>query len=166
VKEAELPDLDLLAAGGARQWVEFDVSVRRRWWWRTGGRRSPRMRLALAACSGDGREREAAVARLEVSRDPEALPLLLIRCVDWVEPVREAARRAVLSELDVSALRPVLALVALLRRRQVDDWMTTLFRKILPDLLDTALALGDRDRGTPPARTPARSPRDPLRAPR
>lgn len=145
MNEAELPDLDLLAAGGARQWVEFDVSVRRRWWWRTGGRRSPRMRLALAACSGDGREREAAVARLKVSRDPEALPLLLIRCVDWVGPVREAARRAVLSELDVSALRPVLALVALLRRRQVDDWMTTLFRKILPDLLDTALALGDRE---------------------
>jgi hypothetical protein len=144
VNEAELPDLDLVAAGGARQWVEFDVSVRRRWW-RAGGRRPPRMRLALAACSGDGREREAAIARLEVSRDPEALPLLLIRCVDWVEPVREAARRAVLSKLDVAELRPVLALVAVLRRRQVDDWMTTLFRKILPDLLDTALALGDRE---------------------
>jgi HEAT repeat protein len=144
VFETELPDLDALAAGDVRRWVEFDLSVRRDW---LPADASPtaRQTLANAACSGDGYLREAAIGRLAVSRDPEALPLLLIRCVDWVRPVREAARRAVVSKLDESSLRAVLPLIGVLRRREVDDWMTTLFRGSLPRLLDTALALADRE---------------------
>jgi HEAT repeat protein len=137
-------DLDLLTAGDARNWAEFDVSVRRTYW-PAGTRCPPREALVVAACSADGYLREAAVHRLAVSPDPEALPLLLIRCVDWVGPVREAARKAVLSKLDESALRAVLPLLGVLRRRQVDDWMTTLFRDRLPDLLDAALAVEDRE---------------------
>lgn len=137
-------DLDLLTAGDVRTWAEFDVSSRRTHW-PAGTRCTPRQALVVAACSADGHLREAAVRRLAVSPDPEALPLLLIRCVDWVRPVREAARKAVLSKLDEVSLRAVLPLLGVLRRRQVDDWMTTLFRDRLPELLDAALAVEDRE---------------------
>ncbi|MEA5362260.1 hypothetical protein VA596_22175 [Amycolatopsis sp., V23-08] len=136
--------LDEVLAGDVRRWVDFDVEVRRTWWYR-GSPRTPREAAAVDACAPDGRLREAAVARLAVGPDPEALPLLLIRCVDWVPQVRDAARGAVVSKLDESALRAMLPLVAMLRRRQVDGWMTTLFRDALPSLLDGALALGDRE---------------------
>ncbi|UOX86410.1 HEAT repeat domain-containing protein [Amycolatopsis sp. FBCC-B4732] len=135
-------DLDQLTTGDVRRWVEFDESVRRTRW-PAGRRRPPRQALVLAACSRDGYVREAAVRRLAVSPDPEALPLLLVRCVDWVRPVRAAARAAALSKLDESALRAVLPLIGVLRRRQVDDWMTTLFRDNLAAALDVALALDD-----------------------
>ncbi|MCR6488583.1 hypothetical protein M8542_37720 [Amycolatopsis sp. OK19-0408] len=137
-------DLDLLNAGDVRRWAGFDLELRRSYW-PAGTRCTPREALVVAACSADGYLREAAVHRLATSPDPEALPLLLIRCVDWVRPVREAARRAVVSKLDGSSLRAVLPLLGVLRRRQVDDWMTTLFRDRLPDLLDTAFAVDDRE---------------------
>ncbi|MFC8128813.1 hypothetical protein [Streptomyces sp. NPDC057302] len=47
-------------------------------------------RLTLALCHRDGRVREAAIAR--AARRPELLPLIVIRCTDWVGPVRERAR--------------------------------------------------------------------------
>lgn len=137
-------DLDLLIAGDVRRWADFDVELRRTYW-PAGTRCTPREALVVAACSGDGYLREAAIHRLAVSPDPEALPLLLVRCVDWVRPVREAARKAVLSKLDGASLRAALPLLGVLRRRQVDDWVTTLFRDRLPDLLDAALAVGDRE---------------------
>jgi HEAT repeat protein len=127
-----------------RQWVEFDTEVRREWWY-NGHRRTARKAVAFTACSPDGHEREAAVRRLAVSADPEALPLLLIRCVDWVPQVRAAARTAVLSKVDDSALHAMLPLIGVLRRRQVDNWMTELFRRALLSSLDTALALEDRE---------------------
>ncbi|HET6703670.1 hypothetical protein [Amycolatopsis sp.] len=125
-----------------RQWVEFDAAVRREWRYGSG-RRTAREALAIAACSPDGHEREAAVRRLAVSPDREAVALLLIRCVDWVPQVRAAARTAVLSKLDDSALRAMLPLIGVLRRRVVDDWMTTLLRDALPSVLDSALASDD-----------------------
>ncbi|SEF35909.1 HEAT repeat-containing protein [Amycolatopsis pretoriensis] len=137
-------DLDLLIAGDVRRWADFDVELRRTYW-PAGTRCTPREALVVAACSGDGYLREAAVHRLAVSSDPEALPLLLIRCVDWVAPVRAAARRAAVSKLDDSSLRAMLPLLGVLRRRQVDDWMIALLRENLPGLLDVALALEDRE---------------------
>ncbi|MGV9363013.1 HEAT repeat domain-containing protein [Amycolatopsis sp. NPDC003731] len=131
-----------------RQWAEFDAAVRRASGYRRGrrlSRRPSREELSEAVCDGDGYLREAAVERLAVSTDPEALPLLLVRCVDWVRPVRELARSIVLSRLDESAFRAMLPLIGVLRRRQVDDWMTTLFRSNLPGALDDALALEDRE---------------------
>jgi HEAT repeat protein len=139
-----MPDLHELLAGDVRQWAEFDIDVRRTWW-SGGSPRTPREALAVEACAPDGHLRQAAVSRLSVGLDPEALPLLLIRCVDWVPQVRAAARKAVLSKLDESALRAMLPLIGVLRRRQVDDWMTKLLRDTLPRLLDTALASGDRE---------------------
>jgi hypothetical protein len=143
--------LQALVAGDVRRWAEFDLALRR--WWRPAGlsgvrelgRRPAREVLAEAACHGNGHLRQAAVERLAASTDPEALPLLLVRCADWVRPVRDAARAAVLSRVDAPALRLMLPLIAVLSRRQVDDWMTTLFRKNLPSLLDAALALEDRE---------------------
>ncbi|WP_410607650.1 hypothetical protein [Amycolatopsis sp. lyj-109] len=159
--EKEMPDLDVFAvfaAGDARRWVEFDVAVRNAWWtnqrWyrfrgheaRDLGRDPSRAVVAEAACHGNGRMREVAVERLAVRTDPEALPLLLIRCVDWVRPIRELARPAALSKLDEPAFRTMLPLIGVLRRRAVDDWMTTLFRRAFtPRLLDDALALEDRE---------------------
>ncbi|MEV6829781.1 hypothetical protein [Amycolatopsis sp. NPDC051102] len=127
-----------------RQWAEFDLAVRREWWY-NGGRRTAREALAFAACSPDGHEREAVVRRLAASPDPEAVALLLIRCVDWVPQVRAAARKAVLSKLDSASLRAMLPLIGILRRRLVDGWMTELFRRALLSSLDTALALDDRE---------------------
>ncbi|WP_290056083.1 HEAT repeat domain-containing protein [Amycolatopsis solani] len=143
-------ELESLAGGDVRRWADFDLAVRR--WWRPNlnlrtadlGSRPRREVLAEAACHGDGRVRQAAVEWLAAGDELEALPLLLIRCVDWVAPVRAAARQAVAAKLDESSLRAMLPLIAVLGRRQVDDWMTTLFRENLPRVLDTALALEDR----------------------
>ncbi|MEU4520929.1 hypothetical protein AB0F52_19770 [Amycolatopsis sp. NPDC024027] len=132
----------------ARQWVEFDATVRRAAGYRRNrrlSRRPSREELAEAACDRDGYLRQAAVERLAVSTDPEAVPLLLLRCVDWVRPVRELARSIVMSKLDDTVLRAALPLIGVLRRRQFDAWMTSLLREALPRLLDDALALEDRE---------------------
>ncbi|MER5966926.1 hypothetical protein [Streptomyces sp. NPDC002057] len=47
--------------------------------------------LALALCHPDGRIREAALEHSE--ERPALLALVVIRCADWVGPVRERARR-------------------------------------------------------------------------
>ncbi|MFI5590761.1 hypothetical protein ACIA5G_37335 [Amycolatopsis sp. NPDC051758] len=152
-------DLDAFAAAGdTARWAEFDQVVRSASWtnqsWyrfrghesRDLGRNPAREVLAEAACHGNGHMRETAVERLAVSTDPEALPLLLVRCVDWVRTIRDRARPLVLSKLDEPALREMLPLIGVLRRRQVDEWMTTLFRQALtPRLLDAVLALNDRE---------------------
>ncbi|MEQ0563923.1 hypothetical protein ABJI51_32995 [Amycolatopsis sp. NEAU-NG30] len=145
----EFPDLGSLAAGDVRRWAEFDVAVRRMsGYYRDArlSRRPSREEVAEAACHANGRLREAAVERLAAGTGPEVLPLLLIRCVDWVRPVRDLARTLVLSKLDEPALRAMLPLIGVLRRRRVDEWMTTLFRQALtPGLIDDALALDDRE---------------------
>ncbi|MFJ7210209.1 hypothetical protein [Amycolatopsis sp. NPDC098790] len=147
--DAEMPDLAAFAAGDVRRWVDFERAVRRACRYGRKGRlsrRPTRQELAEASCDDDGYLREAAVERLAARTDPEALPLLLLRCVDWVEPVRNLARTLVLSKLDEPAFRAVLPLIGVLRRRQVDDWMTTLFRQALtPRLLDAALSVADRE---------------------
>jgi hypothetical protein len=139
-----MADFEAALARDVRRWVDFDLAVRQDWW-SCGPARTPREALAFTACSPDGHQREAAVRQLAASPDPEAAALLLIRCVDWARPVREAARRAVLSKMDDSTVRAMLPLIGVLRRRRVDDWMTTLFREALLGSVDTALALDDRE---------------------
>ncbi len=155
--ELTVEDLDAFAAGEAARWAEFDFVVRRAWWardqWsgagrdprRALGRRPTRQALATAVVHPNGYLRQAAVERLAARTDPEVLPLLLVRCVDWVRPIRDLARPLALAKLDTRSLRAMLPLIAVLRRREVDDWMTGLFRQALPSLLDTALALSDRE---------------------
>lgn len=151
-------DLDAFAAGDVREWARFDREVHhagwtnQSWWSVRGnarkdlGRRPSRQVLAEAACHGNGYLREAAVAKLARSRNPEALPLLLVRCVDWVAPIRDAARAVVVSKLDEPTLRAMLPLIGVLSRRAVDTWMTDLLRRALltDTLIEDALALDDR----------------------
>jgi len=58
--------------------------------------------LLLAACSGDGRQRQRAVQMPLMQRDQRLLPLLLIRTADWAKQVREDARQALQTALDVA----------------------------------------------------------------
>ncbi|MFD5144138.1 hypothetical protein [Streptomyces sp. NPDC058401] len=74
--------------------------------------------LALCLCHADPRVREAALGR--AGGRPEVLELVLIRCADAEEPVRERARAVLTAELDAAAgggaadLVPALAPLALL----------------------------------------------------
>ncbi|MGW7106382.1 hypothetical protein ACWGHU_09465 [Streptomyces xanthophaeus] len=67
--------------------------------------------LALCLCHDDPRVREAALGR--AAGRPEVLPLVLIRCADSAEPVREAARAVLAAELVAAAEQDVRALVPL-----------------------------------------------------
>ncbi|MFD6890075.1 hypothetical protein [Streptomyces sp. NPDC059957] len=57
--------------------------------------------LALGLCHADRKVREAALGH--AAGRPEVLALLLIRCADWKEPVRERARAVLTAELDAAA---------------------------------------------------------------
>ncbi|MFI6422272.1 hypothetical protein ACIBG6_33330 [Streptomyces sp. NPDC050842] len=98
-----------LEGADAGAWAELDGHVRGLTRW--GGRVPPRgtwlsptpsrppttLELALAVCDPDGRTREAALPY--VTHVPTLLPLAVIRCADWVEPVRERARALLRAEL-------------------------------------------------------------------
>ncbi|WP_405524947.1 hypothetical protein [Streptomyces canus] len=79
-------------------WIALDDAVRHSarssadgTWQRTEQGRTPTdAQLALALCHRDGRVRERALG--EVAGRPELLPLVVIRCADWAEPVRDRAR--------------------------------------------------------------------------
>ncbi|MEU4667615.1 hypothetical protein AB0F91_06510 [Amycolatopsis sp. NPDC023774] len=146
-------ELDALAAGDSREWLALDESERR--WSGCYGqdcrralpwRRLSRVQLVEAVCHADGYVREPGVRRLRRSRNPEALPLLLVRCVDWVPQVRAIARAAVLARFAQADLAPSLPLVVVLSRRAVDRWVDEhLLQPMLrsPELLDHALATPD-----------------------
>ncbi|MET8079370.1 hypothetical protein [Streptomyces sp. NPDC005303] len=93
-------------------WIELDDAVRHNGWSGADGtwlpewqrteqgralteafRRGDRLtdaQLALALCHRDGRIRRGALG--QVAGRPEVLPLVVVRCADWAEPVRERAR--------------------------------------------------------------------------
>lgn len=86
----------------AREWVDYDLATRRSYYWSalSGTLPEPPSAPAEALCHGDGRVREAALRRPV----PGALlPLVVLRCADWAEPVRDAAR-AVLAAAPVEPL--------------------------------------------------------------
>ncbi|MFD5539977.1 HEAT repeat domain-containing protein [Streptomyces sp. NPDC127079] len=72
-------------------------------------------RLALALCHRDGRIRQEAVRRS--ARYRGLLPLIVIRCADWVEPVRECARQLLREALDVDSALALAPLVLRVGRR-------------------------------------------------
>ncbi|MGW6714840.1 hypothetical protein ACWF9X_18110 [Streptomyces globisporus] len=119
---------------------------------RTGSRAAPPASPpppppAIALCHPDGRVREAALEAVRTT--PELRPLLVVRCADWVSPVREQAR-ALLAELPGDALFPLAELILRLSRRERGD----VARALLEDALREApaaevLALtGHPDRAT------------------
>jgi hypothetical protein len=110
--------LQVLSTVRPRTWLRLDMALRRvrqpfwpgyRWRRITDAAwfRSDSVALLLAACSGDGRERQCSVNTPLMCTDQRLLPLLLIRTADWVEPVRIDAMRALhaaLATADADAL--------------------------------------------------------------
>ncbi|MFB8029731.1 MULTISPECIES: hypothetical protein [unclassified Streptomyces] len=72
-------------------------------------------RLALALCHRDGRIRQEAVR--QSVRYPGLLPLVVIRCADWVEPVREHARQLLREALTVDSALGLAPLILSVGRR-------------------------------------------------
>ncbi|MFB7242031.1 hypothetical protein ACFCYX_06080 [Streptomyces populi] len=111
-------------------WLALDAAVREVPWSRTSSRpqgcppvplpadldRFDESRLALALCHRDGRIRQEAVGRS--ARYPGLLPLVVIRCADWVGPVREYARQVLREGLDADSAVGVASLVLRVGRRE------------------------------------------------
>jgi hypothetical protein len=55
--------------------------------------------MGLLSFAGNGRVREAALKALSDARGGEEVPFLLLRLNDWVQPVAEQARKAVIARL-------------------------------------------------------------------
>ncbi|MFR9756718.1 HEAT repeat domain-containing protein [Streptomyces sp. TR06-5] len=70
---------------------------------------------ALALCHRDGRVRERTLER--AAAYPNLLPLVAIRCTDWVEPVRSRARQLLREALDIGTAVRLAPLLLLLGRR-------------------------------------------------
>ncbi|MFD4502464.1 HEAT repeat domain-containing protein [Streptomyces sp. NPDC058457] len=100
---------------GARSWLLRDALPSRAEI--DGGHRNAltESRAALALCHGDGRIREAALET--AARFPALLPLVVIRCADWVAPVRERARQVLREALEVDAAVSLAPLILLVGRR-------------------------------------------------
>ncbi|MFJ5831147.1 hypothetical protein [Streptomyces sp. NPDC093089] len=108
---ADVTDLLARALRGsdAGAWIDLDERVRAalRWggpapaalaWSPTAAEREPGApELAVALCGPDGRRREAALPW--AGRTPELLPLVVVRCADWAEPVRVRARAELVAAL-------------------------------------------------------------------
>ncbi|MFE7598896.1 hypothetical protein [Streptomyces sp. NPDC057494] len=98
-----------LRASGTGAWTDLDQHIRAglRWgpgiapvhtWFPAAADRGPTApQLAVALCGPDGRTREAALNH--VGRSPELLPLVVVRCADWAEPVRVRALAVLRAEL-------------------------------------------------------------------
>lgn len=150
---------DVLDTDDPAAWLELDEDTRaEQWYWpseisaweRTDSGRSllaavaagdpiADARLALALCHRDGRIRHRALGRV-VGR-PQLLPLVVVRCTDWAEPVRTRARRRLTEALDAeSAVR-----LAPLIRRLADRHRGDFALGLLEDLLRRA----PRERLTP-----------------
>ncbi|MHB9862334.1 hypothetical protein [Streptomyces sp. YIM S03343] len=71
--------------------------------------------LALALCHRDGRIRQEAVRRSV--RHPGLLPLIVIRCADWADPVRECARQLLREALDADSAPGLAPLILRVGRR-------------------------------------------------
>lgn len=71
--------------------------------------------LAVALCHRDGRIREAALQ--QAVGHPALLPLVVVRCADWVGQVRERARELLRASLDVETGVALAPLILLFGRR-------------------------------------------------
>lgn len=72
-------------------------------------------RLALALCHRDGRIRQEALR--QSVQHPGLLPLVVIRCADWVGPVREHARQLLREALNVDLALDLAPLILRVGRR-------------------------------------------------
>ena len=86
-------------------------------------------RLALALCHRDGRVRQEAVR--QSARYPELLPLVVIRCADWADPVRERARQLLGEALDVDSALDLAPLILRVGRRGRGDFGVDVLGQVL-----------------------------------
>ncbi|MGW1626137.1 hypothetical protein [Streptomyces sp. NPDC002172] len=100
---------------GARSWLLRDALPSRAEFDGEARNALTEPRAALALCHRDGRIREAALET--AARFPALLPLVVIRCADWVAPVRERARQLLRESLDADAAVALAPLILLLGRR-------------------------------------------------
>ncbi|MEU9865065.1 hypothetical protein AB0D99_29755 [Streptomyces sp. NPDC047971] len=105
--------------------------------------------LALALCHPDGRIRQAALRRAEGV--PALLPLVVIRCADWVEPVRTEARsmlRAALPGVGPEAIGVLASVVLRISGRQRGaaalDLLESALREAPAPVLDAVLVSEER----------------------
>ncbi|NEB96062.1 hypothetical protein G3I21_31010, partial [Streptomyces bauhiniae] len=96
--------------GDPAKWLELDRRARADWGpEQQGERRTP----LSALCHRDGRVRHRALN--EAAGHPELFPLVVVRCADWVGPVRDRARELLAEILDAGTavtLAPVILRVA------------------------------------------------------
>jgi hypothetical protein len=161
-----VPPDEALKTGSAEAWVAFDIAVRELahspWLLsppaeqprRPGlsalfGRRPapPPRPPALALCDPDGRVREAALDGIDGA--PELHPLLVVRCADWAEPVRERAR-LLLGKLSASELLALTELTLRLSRRTQGGFARALLERALRECpaADVMALMAHRDRAT------------------
>ncbi|MEV6670689.1 hypothetical protein [Streptomyces sp. NPDC051162] len=154
---------EVLGPLGPEGWVALDLGVRTVAWYQHGGlpsnswarageRPANEASLAVALCHPDGRVRQAALAA--AASVPALLPLAVVRCADWVAPVREDARalfRAALSAATPRAVAEVTAVALRVAGRRhgayARDLLTEFLRSAGQELIDTLTASQDRATG-------------------
>lgn len=117
-------------------WLRLDEALRRESYAPSGLVAS---RLAIELCHRDGRIREAALE--QVAGDPGLLPLLVVRCGDWVGQVRERARELLAEALDMDTAVALAPLILLSGRRGRGAFAI--------DLLDEVLRRASREQLAP-----------------
>ncbi|MGW1658538.1 hypothetical protein [Streptomyces atratus] len=103
-------------------------------------------RLALALCHRDGRIRQEAVR--QSVRYPGLLPLVVIRCADWADPVREHARQLLHEALNVDSALNLAPLILRVGRRDRGTFGVEVLGQILRQASHRQLAalFADPDR--------------------
>ncbi|MEU6113393.1 hypothetical protein ABZ840_02310 [Streptomyces sp. NPDC047117] len=135
---------DVLGAADPGAWLALDAGVREVRWYRPGGpipewecaatlpddlAQAGESGLAVALCHRNGRIREVAVRRAE--QYPGLLPLLVIRCADWVAPVRQYARQLLRDTLDVDTAVRLAPLILRVGRRDRGVFGVQLLEEVL-----------------------------------
>ncbi|MGW7665812.1 hypothetical protein ACWGJX_01385 [Streptomyces sp. NPDC054775] len=136
----------------ADDWLALDVRVREESWHSSVTQAQERAaapllpdltRLGLAEpafalCHHNGRVRERAVG--QAWSYPGLLPLIVIRCADWVEPVRERARDLLHEALDTDTAPDLAPLILRIGGRGRGAFGVGLLEEVLRRAPDTGLA--------------------------
>ncbi|MFI9028030.1 hypothetical protein [Streptomyces sp. NPDC053560] len=152
---------DVLNVADPGAWLALDAGVREVRWYRSGAPvpeweyaatlpddlvQAGESGLAVALCHRDGRIREAAVRRAE--RYPGLLPLLVIRCADWVAPIRQYARQLLRDTMEVDTAVGLAPLILRVGRRDRGVFGVQLLEEVLRraprDRLTVLFAAPDR----------------------